>query len=177
MKPVAPAANDLVAQQIAKKRALVSPILTLLCRLITRYDREIAAKFAAFAPKAAEPKPAAPAEPARPDVSEIARRVAEAKRKVEDMAAKQKNVNPYLAAAAAKNAAAAAKSKASDAALASMAKPGTTLHPLLANLDKPSAPSTSKDRYKPMLPKFASTKVRPTITLFKGANTLISGQC
>ena len=99
-------------------------------------------------------------------MSEIARRVAEAKRKVESMSSRQAQAstagnasNPYLAPNTSKAAQAAAQKKAAELAAAATAKPHSTLHPLLANLDKPSAPSSSKDRYKPMLPKFASTKV------------------
>jgi U4/U6 small nuclear ribonucleoprotein PRP3 len=70
-----------VAAQIAAKRA------------------EIAAKMAKFAPKATPPisraSPAATPPPAPGIDSDLAKKVAEAKKKVEAMAKKQ-NANPYL---------------------------------------------------------------------------------
>lgn len=61
---------------------------------------EIAARFAKLNPQgAAKAKPesdeAVPTA-SKPSVSEIAKRVADARKKVEEMAAKQRNVNPYL---------------------------------------------------------------------------------
>ncbi|KZV72010.1 PRP3-domain-containing protein [Peniophora sp. CONT] len=135
--------------------------------LIAQKKAEIAAKLAAFKKNAAAPGgatvsagPTAPSSPApggggSSNVSDIAARIAEAKKKV---AAAQGKVgatggNPYMAAVQNKGR--------SRAPTAEPAQQGSGLkmaaHPLLLDTSVP-APQSKKDRYKPMQPKFASIK-------------------
>lgn len=151
---------------------------------------QVAAKFAKFQRPNQPGAPAAPAQQNRPtpsgsgqsvNTSNIARQIAEGRRRLEEAArAKQQATstsNPYLVSSMKRNshrqrltdleqgggqggsqAIAAARAK----ALADQAndKPGTGIHPLLMDMGTTATPTSSKDRYKPMLPKFASTQVR-----------------
>ncbi|GAA5931022.1 hypothetical protein JCM3775_000779 [Rhodotorula graminis] len=92
----------------------------------------------------------------------LAAKIAEAKRKVAEMAARnqaaqQEKVNPYLSSSF-------NKSQADPALdLSNGGRGGLSMaaHPLLMDLGAPStaaAPSSKKDRYKPMAPKFSTTR-------------------
>ncbi|KLO08914.1 PRP3-domain-containing protein [Schizopora paradoxa] len=132
---------------------------------IKRKQAEIAAKLAAMtgkkvsfpslAPQAAAsssaaPPIVAPQPTSAPSVAEeLARRVAEAKRRVAEMSV---NANPYLATIQAGKKKAPAPEPAPQGAGLKMAA-----HPLLLDTSSP-APQSKKDRYKPMVPKFASIK-------------------
>jgi len=92
----------------------------------------------------------APQPSAAPSVTEeLARRVAEAKRRVAQMSM---SANPYLAAVQAGKKKAPAPEPAPQGAGLKMAA-----HPLLLDTSSP-APQSKKDKYKPMVPKFASIK-------------------
>ncbi|CAE6468940.1 unnamed protein product [Rhizoctonia solani] len=137
--------------------------------LIAAKRAEIAAKLAAFkktqaggspAPPAptssiAAPVPSnLPAKPALPDKSDIARKIEEAKRRVaEGVAKKAAQENPYISAA---------PSKKKGTAPAEVVQQGSGLkmaaHPLLLDTAPTQLSQSKKDRYKPMLPKFASIK-------------------
>lgn len=128
---------------------------------------KVAAKFATFNRGAASSTPAqaAPAAstsanagnrgPASNDEggNSTAQAIAEARKRIEAMRAKQaRNANPYLAA---QKAGASASPVPSGSAGAGAGASG--IHPLLAQNDV--AVRSSKDRYKPMAPKFATMKV------------------
>ncbi|KAG9093263.1 hypothetical protein FS749_014733 [Ceratobasidium sp. UAMH 11750] len=96
-----------------------------------------------------------PSKPALPDKSDIAKRIEEAKRRVaEGVAKKAAQENPYISAAPSK--------KKGAAAPVEPVQQGSGLkmaaHPLLLDTAPAPAPQSKKDRYKPMLPKFASIK-------------------
>ncbi|EEB93120.1 hypothetical protein MPER_08271, partial [Moniliophthora perniciosa FA553] len=101
-------------------------------------------------PATGSPAPGTPGTPVAPGVTDdIARRVAEAKRKVAEYQSKLAvKDNPYMTG---KN-----KNR-----LPEPAQQGSglkmTAHPLLLD-QTPAAPQSKKDRYKPMQPKFASIK-------------------
>ncbi|KAG8770598.1 hypothetical protein FRC12_004167 [Ceratobasidium sp. 428] len=138
--------------------------------LIAAKRAEIAAKLAAFKkgstggggpvptppPAIAAPVPSTlPSKPALPDKSDIAKRIEEAKRRVaEGVAKKAAQENPYISAAPSK--------KKGNAAPVEIVQQGSGLkmaaHPLLLDTAPAPAPQSKKDRYKPMLPKFASIK-------------------
>ncbi|CAE6452992.1 unnamed protein product [Rhizoctonia solani] len=137
--------------------------------LIAAKRAEIAAKLAAFKKtqgggSPAPPPPASsvaapvpsnlPSKPALPDKSDIARKIEEAKRRVaEGVAKKAAQENPYLSAA---------PSKKKGAAPVEVVQQGSGLkmaaHPLLLDTAPTQLSQSKKDRYKPMLPKFASIK-------------------
>ncbi|KAB5592901.1 U4/U6 small nuclear ribonucleoprotein PRP3 [Ceratobasidium theobromae] len=137
--------------------------------LIAAKRAEIAAKLAAFkktsassGPTASVPSPAIaapvpnnlPAKPALPDKSDIARKIEEAKRRVaEGVAKKAAQENPYISAA---------PSKKKGVAPVEVVQQGSGLkmaaHPLLLDTAPTQLSQSKKDRYKPMLPKFASIK-------------------
>ncbi|GAA5973865.1 hypothetical protein JCM11641_003202 [Rhodosporidiobolus odoratus] len=102
--------------------------------------------------------PAVPGLP-RPNLDpELAKKIAEAKRKVAEMAAKkqkeeQARANPYLSA----NLQGSRKDPLVDPTIAGRGGLAMTAHPLLLDNSAPSAQS-KKDRYKPMAPKFSTTK-------------------
>ncbi|QRV82045.1 U4/U6 small nuclear ribonucleoprotein Prp3 [Ceratobasidium sp. AG-Ba] len=96
-----------------------------------------------------------PTKPGLPDKSDIAKRIEEAKRRVaEGVAKKAAQENPYISAAPTK--------KKGAAAPVEVVQQGSGLkmaaHPLLLDTAPAPAPQSKKDRYKPMLPKFASIK-------------------
>uniref|UniRef100_A0A0K3CCK5 BY PROTMAP: gi/472581686/gb/EMS19409.1/ U4/U6 small nuclear ribonucleoprotein PRP3 [Rhodosporidium toruloides NP11] gi/647398351/emb/CDR42185.1/ RHTO0S06e10726g1_1 [Rhodosporidium toruloides] n=1 Tax=Rhodotorula toruloides TaxID=5286 RepID=A0A0K3CCK5_RHOTO len=101
--------------------------------------------------------PSAP--PQQPGLDpDIARKIAEAKKRVAEMAAKsqaqaQAKANPYLSATFQGK----KKEPAIDASVAAKGGLAVTAHPLLLDNSVP-APTTKKDRYKPMAPKFSTTK-------------------
>jgi U4/U6 small nuclear ribonucleoprotein PRP3 len=143
-----------VAQQIAAKRAEVQAKLAKI-----KASAQISSSSKAAAPSTVTAKEDLTA--ARPNVSEMARRVEEAKRKVEAMAAKQRtsNSNPYLSSSSSSS-----KLTTSTLAAAAAAAPGPGgIHPLLMDMSVPAVPQSKKDRYKPMQPKFASTKANVRI--------------
>ncbi|GAA6052204.1 hypothetical protein JCM3770_000795 [Rhodotorula araucariae] len=145
---------------------------------------EIQAKLAAMkaagglpssAPPAA-PRPAAPSAslpaglPARPlgaapgattpniDAG-LAAKIAEAKRKVAEMAARnqaaqQERVNPYLSSSFQKS----KNDPALDPTIAARGGLAMAAHPLLMDTSTPTVATSKKDRYKPMAPKFSTTK-------------------
>ncbi|KDN40224.1 hypothetical protein RSAG8_08287, partial [Rhizoctonia solani AG-8 WAC10335] len=137
--------------------------------LIAAKRAEIAAKLAAFkktqggggpalpapASSIAAPVPSnLPPKPALPDKSDIAKRIEEAKRRVaEGVAKKAAQDNPYISAA---------PSKKKGNAPAEVVQQGSGLkmaaHPLLLDTAPTQLSQSKKDRYKPMLPKFASIK-------------------
>ncbi|CAE6483127.1 unnamed protein product [Rhizoctonia solani] len=136
--------------------------------LIAAKRAEIAAKLAAFkktqggggpppapASSIAAPVPSTlPPKPALPDKSDIARKIEEAKRRVaEGVAKKAAQENPYISAA---------PSKKKGTAPAEVVQQGSGLkmaaHPLLLDTAPTQLSQSKKDRYKPMLPKFASIK-------------------
>ncbi|KAF8675080.1 PRP3 protein [Rhizoctonia solani] len=137
--------------------------------LIAAKRAEIAAKLAAFKKtqgggSSAPPAPASsiaapipnnlPPKPALPDKSDIAKKIEEAKRRVaEGVAKKAVQDNPYLSAA---------PSKKKGAAPVEVVQQGSGLkmaaHPLLLDTAPTQLSQSKKDRYKPMLPKFASIK-------------------
>ncbi|KAG8762244.1 hypothetical protein FRC11_010337 [Ceratobasidium sp. 423] len=137
--------------------------------LIAAKRAEIAAKLAAFkktqgggapAPPASASSIAAPVpsnlppKPALPDKSDIARKIEEAKRRVaEGVAKKAAQENPYISAA---------PSKKKGTAPVEVVQQGSGLkmaaHPLLLDTAPTQLSQSKKDRYKPMLPKFASIK-------------------
>ena len=91
--------SDLVAAQIAAKRAEIAAKFAKFAAAPAAASSSTSSSSSASAAKARaaaaikkEEEPAVP----KPDVSEIAKRVAEAKRKVEEMNAKKLNLNPYL---------------------------------------------------------------------------------
>ncbi|OSX63253.1 hypothetical protein POSPLADRAFT_1139188 [Postia placenta MAD-698-R-SB12] len=129
--------------------------------LIAQKKAEIAAKIAAMkkgasaasAAAASTPSPAPPAAGTPPSVSDdLARRVAEAKRRVAEAQSKLAvKDNPYMSMpqTGKKNR---PPEPAQQGAGLKMAA-----HPLLLD-NTPTAPQSKKDRYKPMQPKFASIK-------------------
>lgn len=128
---------------------------------------EIAAKFSKMmasskaASTPAQPKAPAPA-PAPPTaaLSDLQKRVAEAKKKVEAMAQKTA-ANPYMVRSARSSLGRSPSSSFAQTGKATPAPvvPGVSLHPLLSGGSDSRAASSSKDRYKPMAPKFATTSV------------------
>lgn len=131
------------------------------------------------------------------NAAEMARKIAETKRRVQEGMAKQKaaaSANPYLVSLktfgsdftpliwliscqgggqGGSQSLAAARAKAL-ADQANNAKPGTGIHPALLD-NTPSAPSSSKDRYKPMAPKFSSTSVGLVLPVPGGNRVLTFG--
>ncbi|GAA5907707.1 hypothetical protein JCM5296_007447 [Sporobolomyces johnsonii] len=94
----------------------------------------------------------------KPNVDpELARKIAEAKRKVEEMAARKKaaetKANPYLSATYQGT----KKEPAIDPTVAGRGGLAMAAHPLLMDTAAPTAQS-KKDRYKPMAPKFSTVK-------------------
>lgn len=155
--------------------------------LIAAKRAEIAAKLAAFkktsassGPTASVPSPAIaapvpnnlPAKPALPDKSDIARKIEEAKRRVaEGVAKKAAQENPYIVSTNAVVISrrfliltyqSAAPSKKKGVAPVEVVQQGSGLkmaaHPLLLDTAPTQLSQSKKDRYKPMLPKFASIK-------------------
>ncbi|BGP55964.1 U4/U5/U6 small nuclear ribonucleoprotein prp3 [Rhodotorula sphaerocarpa] len=109
--------------------------------------------------------PAAPAAPAAPASNldpELARKIAEAKRKVAEMAARKQaaetKVNPYLSPALQGGAKKAEPTI--DPSVAGRGGLNMAAHPLLMDLGTPTAPTetSKKDRYKPMAPKFSTAR-------------------
>ncbi|GAA5857738.1 hypothetical protein JCM8547_005965 [Rhodosporidiobolus lusitaniae] len=106
------------------------------------------------------PTPAAPAPAAGGSGldPELARKIAEAKRKVAEMAARkqaqdQARANPYLSA----NFQGKKNDPAVDPTVVARGGLAMAAHPLLMDTSAPSAQS-KKDRYRPMAPKFSTTK-------------------
>ncbi|GAA5910380.1 U4/U6-U5 snRNP complex subunit PRP3 [Sporobolomyces salmoneus] len=102
--------------------------------------------------------PAVPGLP-KPNVDpELARKIAEAKRKVEEMAARNQaaktKVNPYLSASFQGR----EKEPSIDPSIAARGGLSMAAHPLLMDLKTPAAEQSKKDRYKPMAPKFSTVK-------------------
>ncbi|GAA6018508.1 hypothetical protein JCM10207_007200 [Rhodosporidiobolus poonsookiae] len=118
------------------------------------------------APSAAPPAAGLPARPGAPAAAggppgldpTLAAKIAEAKRKVAEMAAKnqalqQQKANPYLSASFQGT----KKDPAVDPTVAARGGLAMAAHPLLLEQSGPSSQS-KKDRYKPMAPKFSTTK-------------------
>ncbi|GAA5929131.1 U4/U6-U5 snRNP complex subunit PRP3 [Sporobolomyces koalae] len=105
------------------------------------------------------PLPPVPGLP-KPNVDpELARKIAEAKRKVEEMAARNQaaakpKVNPYLSATFQGR----EKEPAIDPSIAARGGLSMAAHPLLMDLSTPTGEQSKKDRYKPMAPKFSTVK-------------------
>ncbi|KAH7098615.1 PRP3-domain-containing protein [Auriculariales sp. MPI-PUGE-AT-0066] len=134
--------------------------------LIAQKKAEIAAKLAALkqgsstapaAPAAVPPVASASSVVSRDvlskpgAVADLAKRVAEAKQRVA-AASSRTSDNPYLAAAQAKKPTTADTNGPQGAGL------NMSAHPLLLEPTTVAAPTSKKDRYKPLQPKFASIK-------------------
>ncbi|GJN91026.1 hypothetical protein Rhopal_004040-T1 [Rhodotorula paludigena] len=108
----------------------------------------------------ARPVPSAAPGPAPPGVDPgLAAKIAEAKRKVAEMAAKNKaaaeqRANPYLSGSLQ----GVKKEPTLDPSVAGRGGLGMAAHPLLMDTGSAPAATSKKDRYKPMAPKFSTTK-------------------
>ncbi|GAA5978880.1 hypothetical protein JCM5350_004855 [Sporobolomyces pararoseus] len=112
-------------------------------------------------PSSSTARPNLPAVPGLPKPNldpELARKIAEAKRKVEEMAARNQaaktKVNPYLSASFQGR----EKEPAIDPSIAARGGLSMAAHPLLMDLSTPTGEQSKKDRYKPMAPKFSTVK-------------------
>ncbi|KIL60322.1 hypothetical protein M378DRAFT_921940 [Amanita muscaria Koide BX008] len=168
---VQPASADLIAQKRAEIAAKLAAMRNTSFGVGTP-GPPITPKFAAPTPvKPPVPIPsvsssvssratsaAGPSGPATPTVSDdLARRVAEAKRRVAEAQSKLAvKDNPYMNLAQQAN-----KKKGATTAPVEQSQQGAGLkmaaHPLLLDTT-PSLPQSKKDKYKPMQPKFASIK-------------------
>ncbi|GAA5879018.1 hypothetical protein JCM3774_004470 [Rhodotorula dairenensis] len=118
-------------------------------------------------PPAATTLPSRPNMPAVPGLPqpnldpELARKIAEAKRKVAEMAARKQaaetKINPYLSPAL--QGGLTRNEPIVDPSVAGRGGLNMAAHPLLMDRSAPAAPAaTGKDRYKPMAPKFSTAK-------------------
>ncbi|KAA1084056.1 hypothetical protein PGT21_015814 [Puccinia graminis f. sp. tritici] len=148
--------NSIVSQQPPAQSLPSKPAVLASSEEIARKRAEIAAKFASFksnisgsvsssiplgGPASVQPSPGPPS---LPNIDpNLAKKVAEARKTVEQLTAKAKN--PYL-------------SGPSDP-VEPVSMTTTGVHPLLIGLDKGSSSGSGpSDRYKPMVPKFATVK-------------------
>ncbi|GAA6058914.1 hypothetical protein JCM10212_002866 [Sporobolomyces blumeae] len=171
-----PAPSASVPFDIAAKQAEIRAKLAAMNAKLPGLAR--APNGGSASPSPAPPTPAAPAPtaassssgPARPNLPavpglpkpnldpELARKIAEAKRKVEEMAARNQaakaKVNPYLSATFQGR----EKEPAIDPSIAARGGLSMAAHPLLMDTGSSAGSQNSKDRYKPMAPKFSTVK-------------------
>ncbi|BGP16780.1 U4/U5/U6 small nuclear ribonucleoprotein prp3 [Rhodosporidiobolus nylandii] len=166
-RPAAPGSSSNPAIDIAAKRAEIQAKLAAMKAaggLPAAPPATGAARPPPPPPSAglpARPGSALPAVPGLPTPNldpELAKKIAEAKRKVAEMAARkqkeeQARANPYLSASFQGT----KKDPALDPSVAARGGLAMAAHPLLMDTSAPSAQS-KKDRYKPMAPKFSTTK-------------------
>ncbi|KAI0711571.1 pre-mRNA processing factor 3-domain-containing protein [Earliella scabrosa] len=133
---------------IAQKRAEIEAKLAALRKTSS------AASSAAPTPRATSVAASATATPSPPILDDMARRIAEAKKRVAEAQSKLAvKDNPYMSVPQA--------SKKKNVVAPEPTQQGAGLkmaaHPILLD-DTPTVPQSKKDRYKPMQPKFASIK-------------------
>ncbi|GAA97375.1 uncharacterized protein L969DRAFT_17286 [Mixia osmundae IAM 14324] len=141
----APSSSGLTPDQIAAKRAEVAAKIAALQR---KSVPGVPSAMSSAAPSRDSLTPAPSATSTAPGLDPaLAKRIAEAKRNVQAMAAKR-SLNPYLS----------PKDQI-------VADPKTGLHPLLAksSVTVADAKRNNKDKYKPMAPKFSTTRANARI--------------
>ncbi|GAA5893395.1 hypothetical protein JCM6882_008022 [Rhodosporidiobolus microsporus] len=159
--PSAPAAPGIPIDLAAKRAEIQAKLAAMKAAggLPSAPPSAVPARPPPSAALPARPTPAAPGQGAPSGLDPgLAAKIAEAKRKVAEMAAKkqaqdQAKANPYLSASFQGT----KKDPALDPAVAARGGLSMAAHPLLLDRSAPSEQS-KKDRYKPMAPKFSTTK-------------------